>query len=241
MLEFKDVALSYENKEVLSNLSLNFHNGEIVGLIGRSGQGKSTILKSIFDLDIVLKGEIIYNGQVVNKLSKKRLKQYKSIISFIDAETLSLANYDAYKNILFNFNNYTNCLNALFHHLTVAQLNQLWDLFTKFELQDYALTPLNMLSSGQKQRFNFIAGVFNRSEILLCDEVTSNLDMNNSHKIFAYLEELKEQKIIITAIHDIDLAMQYCDRLVAIKGGKIVNIIQKQDYKKELLTLYFDE
>ncbi|MFV8474934.1 ATP-binding cassette domain-containing protein [Mycoplasma sp. Z663] len=241
MLEFKNVALSYENKEVLSNLNLDFHKGEIVGLIGRSGQGKSTILKSIFDLDIVLKGQIIYKGQVINKLSKRGLKRYKSLISFIDAETLSLSDYDAYKNILFNFNNYSSRINALFHHLTVTQVNQLWELFVHFELQDYALTPLSMLSSGQKQRFNFIAGVFNTSEILLCDEVTSNLDINNSHKIFNYLEGLKDQKLIITAIHDIDLAMQYCDRLVAIKGGKIVDIIQKQDYNKELLALYFDE
>ncbi|MFV8418854.1 ATP-binding cassette domain-containing protein [Mycoplasma sp. Sp33II] len=241
MLEFKDVALSYENKEVLSNLNFSFQPGEIVGLIGRSGEGKSTILKSIFDLSIVLKGQIIYQNQIVNQLKRKELKNYKAQISFIDADTLSLLNYDAYKNILFNFNNYTNTLNALLHHLTAAQLNNLWELFTKFELQDYALTPLSMLSSGQRQRFNFIAGIFNHSEILLCDEVTSNLDMNNSHKIFNYLNQIKDQKIIITAIHDIELAMQYCDRLIAVKGGKIVNIIQKQDYNKEMLALYFDE
>ncbi|MHA3802028.1 ATP-binding cassette domain-containing protein [Mycoplasma sp. VS30B] len=241
MLEFKNVALTYEKKEVLSNLNFDFKQGEIVGLIGRSGEGKTTILKSIFNLDIIIKGKILYNNIDVKCLKHNGLKKYKSFISFIDSNTLSLLEYDAYKNILFNYNGYLNKLFAWMKHLSSKQLEELWDLFEKFEITSYALTPLSLLSSGQRQRFNFVAGVYNKSEILLCDEVTSNLDINNSHKIFNYLAELKKQKIIITAIHDIDLAMQYCDRLIAIKSGKVADIIEKKDFNKEKLTLYFDE
>ncbi|WLP85799.1 ATP-binding cassette domain-containing protein [Mycoplasma seminis] len=241
MLKFKNVALSYEGAEVLSDLNFEINKNEIIGLIGKSGEGKSTILKSIFDFSIVLKGEILYNGQNILKLKNKQLKQYKNNISFTDSETLSLNDLDAYKNILYNFNAYSNIWNKYWKILTKEQINILWSLFNQFGVEKYALTPLNQLSTGQKQRFNFISGVFKNSEILICDEITSNLDLNNSQKVYNHLLRLKNDKIIITAIHDIDLAMQYCDKLIAVKSGKIQKIITKEQFDKEELLIYFDE
>ncbi|SJZ59481.1 ATP-binding cassette domain-containing protein [Mycoplasmopsis verecunda] len=241
MLQFKNVSLSYEKKEFLKNINLTFLKGEIVGLIGKSGEGKSTILKSIFNLDILYAGAIYFNEQNISKLNKKQLKNYKNLISYIDADTLTLLNYDGYKNILFNYNGYTNLITRLFKILSKNQIDRLWSLFDYFGVTDLALTPLNMLSSGQKQRFNFISGVFNKSEILLCDEVTSNLDVTSSHKVFDYLTSLKNKKIIIAAIHDIELAMQYCDKLVAIKDGKVMQVFSKEKFSKEELLVYFDE
>ncbi|QNM93590.1 ATP-binding cassette domain-containing protein [Mycoplasma sp. Pen4] len=241
-IQFSNVSISYDKKSnILNNVNLELVNGELIGFIGKSGCGKSTLLKSLFDYNTVLKGEILINDSNILNLSKHEQKKYKNIISYVDPDGLNVVELDTYKNILLDFNNYKNPFFKMFRILSKEQLNDLWNLADNFGVSEFLLTPVKLLSSGQKQRLNLVHGFFRKNKIILADEPTSNLDILNGKKVMRFFENNKTDKMILIAIHDIDLAMQYCDKLIAISDNKIDHIFEKNTYNKEVLVKYFDE
>ncbi|QCZ36700.1 ATP-binding cassette domain-containing protein [Mycoplasma nasistruthionis] len=174
-------------------------------------------------------------------LSKSQLKSYKNLISYIDPNGLALQEVDSFTNIIQSFNNYKNYFYKLFKWLTPKQLISLWSLFDKFELKDHALSSIKDLSSGQKQRFAIIQAIFRKFDLLLADEPTSNLDINSTKKVFDTFLDLKENnKTVVVAIHDLEAAFNYCDKIYAIKDGQVQQVFYKDNYQKQELEKYFD-
>ncbi|UWV83486.1 ABC transporter ATP-binding protein [Mycoplasmopsis felis] len=84
MIKLNDLTLKYDNSIVLKNINITFQKNEIVGLIGKSGSEKTTLLKALFDFDIVKSGKVTYNSTLINnKVSKKEILEYKNKISYI--------------------------------------------------------------------------------------------------------------------------------------------------------------
>ncbi|WP_051789156.1 ATP-binding cassette domain-containing protein [Mycoplasma buteonis] len=244
MVNFLNVNLSYNDKDiVLENLNFSFSSGSIIGFIGKSGCGKTTLLKSCFNTNLIHSGQITINDVELNrKSSKKDLKKYKKSIVFLDQENLILEEYDFYHNFLWKFNNYKNIFYKFFRLLSAENKENLEKWLDIFEIKELLFTPMQNLSSGQKQRFNLLFAFLNNSQLILADEPTSNLDVYYSDLALKELSKLvkEKQKTFLMSIHDLDLAIKYCDYLVAIKNGQIQKIYSKDNFEINEIINYFD-
>ncbi|MCU9934462.1 ATP-binding cassette domain-containing protein [Mycoplasmopsis felis] len=241
MIKLNDLTLKYDNSIVLKNINITFQKNEIVGLIGKSGSGKTTLLKALFDFDIVKSGKVTYNSTLINnKVSKKEILEYKNKISYIQDGINLIENLDFFKNVQLFYKKYKNWFYKTSKIFTKKQKEEIFDLCSYFELIDLIFTPINKLSTGQKQRFSLIINLINNTEILLGDEITSNLDYINSQKVYEYLQELKKEKIIILSIHNLNDAIKYTDKIIAIKNQEIKSIYLKENYNIKELMDYFD-
>ncbi|WAM02861.1 ATP-binding cassette domain-containing protein [Mycoplasmopsis felis] len=161
-------------------------------------------------------------------------------MSYIQDGINLIENLDFFKNVQLFYKKYKNWFYKTSKIFTKKQKEEIFDLCSYFELTDLIFTPINKLSTGQKQRFSLIINLINNTEILLGDEITSNLDYINSQKVYEYLQELKKEKIIILSIHNLNDAIKYTDKIIAIKNQEIKSIYLKENYNIKELMDYFD-
>ncbi|RIV16876.1 ABC transporter ATP-binding protein [Mycoplasmopsis gallopavonis] len=240
MIKFQQVQLQYNQKNlVLKNINLEFQNGQIIGLIGKSGCGKTTLLKSIFDHSLVVQGQIYVNDlDLQNRKNQKKINQK---LTFIDQEGLYLEEYDFYHNLKFSYQNWSNFLFKTLKIFTKTELSTIWEELTFLGLENWAFVPLKNLSAGQKQRMNILRGLANDSQIILADEPTSNLDLNSSNKVMQlFVKQKQANKVVIIAIHDLEIALNYCDVLVAFKDQEVAGVFKPSEIKLNELKEYFD-
>ncbi|TDV23545.1 phosphonate transport system ATP-binding protein [Mycoplasmopsis mustelae] len=280
MIKFNDIVLQYSDQVILDNVSIHVKKNSIIGLIGKSGTGKSTILKAFFDFSLIKDGEFWYNDKKVVKIkktnkkndfkgyftkfkklfkqsslknvvklykntlneyfSKAEIKKYKKKINYIAPDDNLITSIDFYTNFKLTFKKYKNPFYKFLKILTKQQKDNLYQMCEYFGMQDYIFKPVEQLSAGQKQRFAIILNLINDPEILLCDELTSNLDITNAQLVFEYLQKIKSDKYIVVALHNLNDAVKYMDKIIALKDGKIQKIYHPNEYDLDELRLYFD-
>ncbi|UWV82488.1 ATP-binding cassette domain-containing protein [Mycoplasmopsis cynos] len=160
-MKFIKAKIGYEKNIILEDVNLTLKIGELNGIIGKSGVGKSTILKSFFDLDLILEGSLISKDHKdVKMLSKKEKKLYKSSIFYLRPDNNFLEELDFFQNILLGFRKYKNIFYQLFKILTKSQKNYLFDLLKYFNVEELAFEKIANLSSVLKTTFKHSANVF---------------------------------------------------------------------------------
>ena len=195
----------YRTKVALDNISFSVKKGEILGIIGPSGVGKTTLLK-------ILTGQLLPDsGQfdiLGGKISQKTYKNLGIMMSDGLYETLTVKyNLQLFAEI-FNINN-----------KRVDQLLKITDLY---ELRNKKVTKI---SSGEKQRLLLCRTLLHQPQLLLLDEPTSRLDPKNTVAIHELLSKLKQAgKTIILTTHDMLEAEQICDRVIFLHQGRVIEI-----------------
>lgn len=211
-LQIKDLSYSYREKAAVDGISLCVDTGEFVGLIGPNGSGKSTLLKNVYRALTPDKGTILLDGE--NLLSMPYRKS-----------ALKMAVVGQENEIPFDF--------------TVEEIvamgrsphKKLFDIDTPRDKQivHHALEHLGMerlakrsylrLSGGEKQRVLIARAIAQESNFFVLDEPTNHLDISYQMQIFDFIKRLKVT--VLSAIHDLNMAALYCDRLYALKAGKV--------------------
>lgn len=238
ILSVKGLSKGYERTEqkalAVSDVSLELHSGEILGIVGSSGSGKSTLLRLICGLETPDEGHIYLDGR---ELTGKR--------SIADRREMQMIFQDPA---------------ASFHpRRTIASSigDAFWSLMGRgaaFDLDtlclEVGLSPElarrypRSLSGGQCQRFAIARAIASSPRVLLCDEITSALDVSSQAQILALLSFLRREKnmSMIFVSHDLAVVSTLCDRIIVMHGGKIVEegeterIISspQNEYTKEL-------
>ena len=239
ILEVKGLTKTYGSKDsslqALKDMSLQLNKGEILGIVGESGSGKSTLLKLISGLEAPDCGEIKIHG---NTLSSKRSKaDYRAmqmifqdaVASFHPKRTIEASIWEAVRNL---------CGREA--KLDKEELSRMVGLAP--ELME---RRPSQLSGGQCQRFAIARAVAPKPEILLCDEITSALDVSTQAQILRLLSEICRGTgtAAIFVSHDLAVVSCLCDRVIVMKDGSIVEegsarqIIEKpqHDYTKKLI------
>ena len=207
MIEFKNVLKKYSDFEL--NVSFNVKQGEIFGIIGSSGSGKSTILRLIQGL---IKPDYGYIN--INKKTK---------ISYVFQEYNLLNNKTVYDNV------------ALPLLLNGKLKNDKVKKYLSFvNLEDKENMYISSLSGGQKQRVALARALVCEPDILLCDEITSALDNSTKFEILNLIKSINKEKLttIILITHELDVAKNMCSRVGIIEDGKILDIIKVGKYSK---------
>lgn len=220
MLSAKDIYKSYGKLQILKGVSLDVQQGEIVGIIGASGAGKSTLLHIIGSLASADKGTVEINGVQLNRLSTKKLSDFRNRnIGFIFQFHHLLPEFTALENV---------CMPALIAKYTKTEsekrAKELLDLLKLSHRVDHKPAEL---SGGEQQRVAVARALMNNPAIILADEPSGNLDSDNAqalNQLFVDLrKELNQTFIIVT--HNEELA-GISDRVVHMKDGEIIDSTQ---------------
>ncbi|MDO4711115.1 MAG: ABC transporter ATP-binding protein [Peptostreptococcaceae bacterium] len=215
MLEVKNIHFSYENKKTLEDVSLDVAEGEVVGLLGANGTGKSTLFKNILSLVKSRQGSCHIDGIDLHKLSDRERAKY---ISYVPQ----------FMNIIFPITAFdfvmTGIKTGAFRGDAQKMREETAKTVELFELEDLAFKDMRKMSGGERQRI-FIARAFaQKPRVIILDEPTSSLDFKYKNVTLRLLNRLaKESKIgILIALHDLSAASKYCDSFVVMKGGKVL-------------------
>ncbi len=213
LLQVEGLTYSYSEKEAISNVSLQVEKGEFVGLIGPNGSGKSTVLKNIYRGLIPDSGTILLDGE--NLLSMPYRKS-----------ALKLAVVGQENDVPFDFLVEEIVAMGRSPHKKLFDIDNAGDK----EIVHHALEHLGMekmarrnylnLSGGEKQRVIIARAVAQESDFFILDEPTNHLDISYQMQIFDFIKRLKVT--VLSAIHDLNMAALYCDRIYVLKDGKIV-------------------
>jgi lipoprotein-releasing system ATP-binding protein len=212
----KNIKKSYNNLQVLKDISLEIGKGEIVSIVGASGAGKSTLLNLLGTLDKPDQGSIIINGEETGTLSGKKLAGFRNRqIGFIFQFHQLLPEFTALENV---------CIPALIGGLSKSEAeNRAGEILTKIGLKDRLDHKPSELSGGEQQRVAIARALINKPALILADEPSGNLDTVNArelHELFFTLRKDLQQTFVIVT-HNPELA-DMADRKFIIKDGMIV-------------------
>lgn len=215
MIDAKGIYKSFGNVDVIKGIDLHIDKGEIVSIVGASGAGKSTLLQIIGTLEKADKGEVIINGQNVNKLGQKKLAAFRNKnIGFVFQFHHLLPEFTALENI---------CIPSYIagesKSNTLSKANKLLEYLN---LTTRANHKPSMMSGGEQQRVAVARALINNPAVILADEPSGNLDSKNArelHELFFKLREQTGQTFVIVT-HNLELA-KMADRMLTIKDGKI--------------------
>ena len=215
MIEAQGIYKSFGNVDVIKGIDIHIDKGEIVTIVGASGAGKSTLLQIIGTLEKADKGEVVINGQNVNKLGQKSLAAFRNKnIGFVFQFHHLLPEFTALENI---------CIPAFIAGESKSNaLTKASKLLDYLNLTERANHKPSMLSGGEQQRVAVARALINNPAVILADEPSGNLDSQNAkelHELFFKLREQTGQTFVIVT-HNPDLA-RMADRTLTIKDGKI--------------------
>ena len=202
---------SNQSVEVLTDLNHHFYAGELIGLVGLNGVGKSTLIKSIAGLIPILKGEIVLAGISVHY---NQLDQLAKKVSVVLTEKFGGFNLKALDVVCSGLSPYTNA----FHQLDHSQLQVVEEAIQQCGLQNHQDKLVEELSDGFFQRTLIAKALAQQTPVMLLDEPTAYLDFASKHELFLLLKNLAEEqnKCIIISSHDLELQLKYCHSLLLI-------------------------
>ena len=216
IVEVKNLTKTYEKGKVkaLNGINFTIKKGEFVSIIGPSGSGKSTLLHMLGALDIPDSGEIIIDGENIQK-SKKLNKFRSDKVGFIFQLHNLIPNLSAVENIEIPM--YTQKIN------NKEQRQKALKLLDDVGLKDKSQMKPNQLSGGERQRVAIARSFANDPKIILADEPTGSLDSKNSTKILEKLYKLNKEKqvTLIIVTHDMNVA-KLADRVIEVLDGQIL-------------------
>ena len=216
MIEVKDATVQFGDKLVLDHVSTVFDRGKTNLVIGRSGSGKTVLLKSIIGLVTLTEGGIIYDDVVFNQLDFTKQKEIRKEIGMIFQGSALFDSLDVEKNVMFPLDMFTD--------MTVAEKHER----VNFCLQRVNLEKVNKLSpaelsGGMKKRVAIARAIALNPKYLLCDEPNSGLDPQTSIVIDNLIKELTEEYNMTTIIntHDMNSVLEIGDKVTFIYQGHI--------------------
>jgi len=214
LVELKNVVKRYGTNTVLNGVSLNVEKGEIIAIIGRSGSGKSTMLRCVNGLEPIQGGTVAFDGTVVNDpgTDLRKLRQHVGIVfqSFNLFPHLSVE-----KNITLAPKVVKNVPQAEAHALAEAVLR-------KVGLAEKIGAYPDQLSGGQQQRVAIARSLAMQPQLMLFDEITSALDPELVGEVLKVLEEVaREGMTMMLVTHEIGFARKVANRVVFMHEGKI--------------------
>ena len=220
MIQIQNVKKSFNNTEVLKDISLEIEKGEIFGIIGQSGAGKSTLLRCINGLESYDQGSILVDGTRVDIRDKKNLRNLQKRMGMIFQGFNLLERLDVYANVALPMKFWGIPTN------TPEAKEKIMNLIKLVGLEEKVHSKPRELSGGQKQRVAIARALVLDPDFLLCDEATSALDPEITKGILALLQKInKEMGItIIVVTHQMEVVKQICQKVAFLSQGKVLAV-----------------
>jgi iron complex transport system ATP-binding protein len=227
MIEAKSICFRYHKEWVIEDLSFRAEKGEFIGLIGPNGSGKTTLLKIFYRLPTPQKGEVFYD---LTPLRKMKQRDIAKRIAVVAQETYPLFPFRVIEIVLMGRSPYLGYL--MFESekdLEIAKKAMKWT-----EILNFSERPIDELSGGERKRVFIARALAQEPEVILLDEPTANLDIHHQIEFLDLILSLNREKglTIVMATHDMNIAAEFCDRLILLRQGTIY----KMGSPKEVIT-----
>ncbi|MBR3106936.1 MAG: phosphonate ABC transporter ATP-binding protein [Clostridia bacterium] len=225
MIEFKHVDKVYPNGvKGLQDISLTIDQGEFVAIIGLSGAGKSTLIRTINRMIDVTNGQLIVDGTDVMTLKGRAMRRFRRKIGMIFQSYNLVTRATAIKNVLTSMVPDMNFFRVLFGLFSKEQKMHALEALDKVGILDKAYTRCDQLSGGQQQRVSLARTLNQNPTIILADEPVAALDPITAKQVMSDFKRINEEMniTVLINIHHVDLALNYCSRVIGIRAGRIV-------------------
>ncbi|NLM49776.1 MAG: cell division ATP-binding protein FtsE, partial [Clostridiaceae bacterium] len=225
MISFKNVTKIYDNNVVgLDNVSFTIQKGEFVFLVGQSGAGKSSIIKLLMAEELPTEGDVIFDGKIVNKLSRKEIPYLRRSIGVVFQDFRLLPKKTVYENVAYAM---------LVTEATKRQIRrQVPNVLSMVGLSRKARCYPNQLSGGEQQRVAIARAIVNNPSVLIADEPTGNLDNETAYEIMKILDDInKRGTTIIMATHSDRIVNDMRKRVIHLENGIILSDEEKGVYR----------
>ncbi len=224
MLLVEDLTCRFGAKAAVDNASFAIQSGAFVGVIGRSGAGKSSLLRMINRLVEPTSGKITYDGIDVTALRGQELRRWRARSAMIFQQFNLVGRLDVLTNVL---------MGRLSSMPQWRSLTQMWpeedralamSALEEFEMAALAAQRTDQLSGGQQQRVAIARALVQQPDIILADEPIASLDPRNTRIVMDALLRINKQLgiTVMCNLHSLELARTYCDRLIGMSAGRVV-------------------
>lgn len=217
MIKFDNVSKRYPSgNEALKQVSFELEQGEMAFLTGRSGAGKSSLLKLVILMERASAGQVFVNGKNLNRLGKRHIPMHRRQIGVVFQDHQLLFDRSVFDNVALPLN-----VSGYNHQQAARRVRAALDKVGL--LSKEKLSPTS-LSGGEQQRVGIARAVVNRPDILLADEPTGNLDPLLSSEIFRLFQEFNQVGVsVLIASHDLALIARLRHRIITLDEGRLVN------------------
>ena len=209
------LTFSYRSTPSLAGVSLTLQESEILGLIGPNGSGKTTLLKCMNKILEPKQGTILLDKQEVKKMSRLEVARH---VGYVPQSAVSnpMA-LPVCEVVLMGRRPYIGWQSS------ERDIAKVWDALKALDIEHLAMRDFYELSGGEQQRVLIARSLAQEAKVLLLDEPTSNLDIKHQLEVMNLTRKLvtKEKIAATVAIHDLNLAFRYCDKIVLLKAGKV--------------------
>ncbi|MCK4029701.1 ABC transporter ATP-binding protein [Streptococcus iners] len=214
----KDLELSYGQKTVLSELSIEIPSGKISGIIGPNGCGKSTLLKALSRILPADKGAVYLDGKDLQQIPTKEIAKQLSLLPQVQESLGGIRVYDLVSYGRFPHQN-------AFGRLTELDREKIDWALKVTQTMEFAQVSVQSLSGGQRQRVWIAMALAQDTDTIFLDEPTTYLDMQHQLEVLQLLRKLNQEngKTIVMVLHDINHAARFSDCLIAMKDGQVLH------------------
>jgi len=212
-ITIKDLTFSYASNKILDNLNLVIDSSEILSLVGPNGSGKTTLIKCM-DRILRPKGSILLDSRKLDDMSGVEIAR---IFGYVPQSSSTPLNTTVFDTVLMGRRPHISW------RVSDADIEKVADTLELLHLEKFSMRDFSQLSGGQKQKVLIARALCQEPEVLLLDEPTSNLDMKHQLDVMETISSLVKDKGIsaVMAIHDLNLASRFSDKLAMLMGGKV--------------------
>ena len=228
IVQLKNVSKQYKDANFkLENISFDINKKEVIGIIGRNGTGKSTILKMINGIVSYDSGDILYKNSSIKAMDTSTLRHTRKNLAYIFQHSNLIDNKTVYYHL------------SLVYKLNKVSVDKkkIDDILEFMNITRLKNSLCGSLSGGEQQKVAIAMALLQEPEVLLCDEISSALDTNSEKEIFALLNKLRTTTdiSIVMISHSLSLLKNFCDRVVVIDDSTVKDIVvpnknAKDDY-----------
>lgn len=210
----RDVEFQYPSVYAIKDISLKLSEYEIMGLVGPNGSGKSTLLKCISKILSPQRGVILLDGKDIEKLNRMEIARK---VGYVPQSLLNSFPATVFDTVLIGRRPHISW------RTTDKDVEKVLEVLKTLNIENLAMRDINELSGGEKQKVFIARTLVQEAEVLLLDEPTSNLDIKHQLEMMEIIKKLVKSAGLcaIIAMHDLNLAARYSDKILMMKNGKV--------------------
>ncbi len=244
MIKFEHVSKTYPNGvKGLQDINLEIQDGEFIGIIGMSGAGKSTFIRTINRLNDITEGQLTVDGVEISGLKGKSLRQYRRKVGMIFQSYNLVPRISVIKNVLSSLVPDMPFIRVMFGLFSKEDKIKALEALDRVSMLDKAFVRTDQLSGGQQQRVSLARTLAQNPSVLLADEPVAALDPVTAHEVMDDFRRINEElgQTVLINIHHVDLALEYSKRIIGIRSGKIVYDGPVAGITKDMLDLIYSK
>ncbi|SMR81279.1 phosphonate transport system ATP-binding protein [Aliiroseovarius halocynthiae] len=222
-LSLQKVSRHFGETRAVDDVSLDIRSGQFVGVIGRSGAGKSTMLRLINRLVDPTEGAILYEGRDITALKGKALREWRRDCAMIFQQFNLVERLDVLTNVLIGRLAEHGFVSSMAMRFSDEERAMAIQALDRLDLVPQALQRAGTLSGGQQQRVAIAKALVQQPKIMLADEPIASLDPANATLVMDGLKTINREDgiTVLVNLHTLDTARAYCDRIIAMRQGRV--------------------